>query len=383
MKTVLVADNINGGHHPIYRQAVAEALAENHFVLCAGPENAGAAISPWANGQNIRHISHKPTLTEKVLRRLQKELHSLVGIKNNSVLAAYKWAMLKKMVSTETGKIDHIVLLYADDYASPHTWVPAGFPPWSGLCINTTSLRKKRKKPAKAGTKEPLGGMRHAKTIYCLDSGIEKDLAALTGRPVVHFPDFADVSIVPSELSQALVNRCQGRPTLGVFGTLGGHKNISGALELARRMPNLNVLIAGPYFPQTMSRAERKRVERLKKLPNVIGHWEKVPTDQELNHLHSICCCLFAAYTGFDQSSNKLAKAAGLKVPLIVSEGTYMAEMTEAHYLGKVADPHGTYSMESALREIMAQGWQGGDGTGYLKGNSKEDLPSVLEKIWD
>lgn len=110
---------------------------------------------------------------------------------------------------------------------------------------------------------------------------------------------------------------------------------------------------------------------------NVTAFLEHLPHD-ELNELTSMCSVHFAAYHDFLHSSNKLIRSAAWRIPLVVSEGGYMAERVRNHRMGMVCDPSDPESISAAIDSALSmdrchRGWDE-----YADANSLEALRSSL-----
>jgi glycosyltransferase involved in cell wall biosynthesis len=165
---------------------------------------------------------------------------------------------------------------------------------------------------------------------------------------------------------------------VGIIGPVTSHKNIGEILSVAKMRDDLHFLIAGPCFPRSITSHERTLLATAVKQTNVTAFLEHLPHD-ELNELTAMCSVHFAAYHDFLHSSNKLIRAAAWRIPLVVSDGGYMAECVRSHRMGVVSDPSDLDAISAAIDSALSmdrahRGWDD-----YAKANSLEALRAALK----
>ena len=354
---VLFYDTAYLGHHAIWMAESVRALVDEQTgakVLYAFPHTLPVCAT---------HVAYREPASHKYLRRIQRH----TGL---PVYTAAKWRAISKLARQHL--VDRVILMYLDDLLNP-TFVPTIPFQWVGVYFHPRFIRK-------TSEPSPLGTLRSAscEAIYVLDDGVRADLAKQTGKPVFKIPDFC-----PTQCSGAtartklLSDQSCGRPIVGIIGPVTSHKNIGGILSVAKSRHDLHFLIAGPSFPRSVTTHERKLLADAVRQSNVTAFLEHLPHD-ELNEVTSMCSVHFAAYHDFLHSSNKLIRSAVWRIPLVVSEGGYMAESVRNHRMGMVCDPSDRESISAAIDNALSmdRGHRGWDE--YADANSLEALRSAL-----
>ncbi len=352
---LLLIDNVDLGHHPVYFRAVLEEL------LSLGVEVTYAF--PQQFKVNAQHINFKASKIDKIATRIEK----FCGL---PVATWLNWRKARKL--QQSAGADFVFFLYLDRYL--HSGLAYRFPvPWVGLYFHPHSLRR---------PSQSVGPWRqlketNAKFIYVLDEGVVEKLRSITGKPIFKFPDFSEGVVAACSCGERVRAQAAGRPIIGVLGALSQSKNILRALYLAEQNPQWHFVFAGPFFQQTFSREELAEITKRFSLPNVSVHLESM-ADENLNFLHSLSTVLYAPYLNFFHSSNKLTKACLFRTPIVVSKGYYMAEVVEHYGLGLSVDPFDLDELHGAIRRLLDSPLAEPDFDGYLAKNSRDALQSAV-----
>jgi len=354
---VLFFDEASLGHHAIWIEESVRALAD---------EETGAEVLyafPHALPVRATHVPYKEPASHKYLRRIQRYT-------GRPVYTTAKWRCLGRLVRRHA--VDRVILMYVDDLLNP-TFVPTVPFRWVGVYFHPRFIRK----PSELSPIETLRSP-SCEALYVLDGGVRVELAKQTGKPVFKIPDFCPTNCSgPTTKTKLLIEQAQGRPIVGIIGPVTSHKNIGGILTIAKRRDDLHFLIAGPFFPQSITSHERMLLADAVKQPNVTAFLEHLP-HEELNELTAMCSVHFAAYHDFLHSSNKLIRAAAWRIPLVVSEGGYMAECVRSHRMGVVCDPSDPDSISTAIDDALAMGRAHRGWEAYAEANSLEALRAAL-----
>lgn len=345
------------GHHSVWMEESVRALVD------ARPNAEVLYAFPHALPVNATHVAYKEPSNHKYIRRIQR----------HTGLPAYtfaKWRCLSRLVRQHA--VDRVILMYLDDLLNP-AFVPTVPFQWVGVYFHPRFIRR----PSESS---PIKTLRSpsCEALFVLDGGVRAELARQTGKPVFKIPDFCPTNCSgPTKKTELLANKASSRPIVGIIGPVTSHKNIGGILSVAQQRNNLHFLIAGPYFPQAITSHERSLLANAVKQTNVTAFLEHLPHD-ELNELTAMCSVHFAAYHDFLHSSNKLIRAAAWRIPLVVSDGGYMAECVKTHHMGVVCNPSDAYAISAAIDDalVLDRGHRGWDA--YAEANSLDALRTAL-----
>jgi hypothetical protein len=120
---VLLVDNTELGHHPIYFQIILEELLVIGFdVVYAYPRKLPG---------NAEHIAYKQNLADRLALRLQRLL-------DIPVASWLNWRRLERL--QRKARAERILLIYLDRYLF-NGYVHRASTPWSGLYFHPRSLR--------------------------------------------------------------------------------------------------------------------------------------------------------------------------------------------------------------------------------------------------
>ena len=175
--------------------------------------------------------------------------------------------------------------------------------------------------------------------------------------------DSTDISLpaaVPGWLT-TLEGNCRDRKVVCLVGAIHPRKGVRAFLKVAEILKEEAVcfVIAGEVlwgaFDSGTTRILRDAVEC-----GQAGHGnlfvldQRIPEEADFNWLVKWSTVCYLAYVGFDGSSNVLSKASAFGVPVIVSEGTILANACRQYNLGWVVDEDNEATIAEAVREAMA-----------------------------
>jgi glycosyltransferase involved in cell wall biosynthesis len=120
---------------------------------------------------------------------------------------------------------------------------------------------------------------------------------------------------------------------------------------------------------------------------NIWTHFVRIPDGPRLNGVLAACSALFAAYLDFPHSSNILTKAALLEKPVIVSEGSLMAERVRRFRLGELVPQGDVDATAAAIFRITRDpaSWiaqNNPDWAGYRSRHSFEALKGAFAEMF-
>lgn len=234
---------------------------------------------------------------------------------------------------------------------------------------------------------------RHCRALAVINEERQESARrALSGKPVLLFPDMTDDRVPEDETALAgkIRRAAGGRQVIGLFGELSYRKGIRAFCALLREAaqthPDWFFVLAGPLNEQTTySAGELQSLRSLvDALPpgNVLVELGRIPDGFEFNGAMAACDVIFAVYPDFPHSSNMLTKAALLRRPVVVNDGQVMARRVREYRLGAVVgDGENTGEIAAAIERLLAQGNAGADYDAYYARHSFEHLKATLREL--
>jgi hypothetical protein len=235
---------------------------------------------------------------------------------------------------------------------------------WSGLYLQGRAFHRmqgasesKRKQKAKV-----LFGSRRLVALGTLEPAIlELVRAAIPDLKVRLFPDTLEpvdaMEAEPAKRMRAtMLEKAGGRPIVSLLGFLQPSKGVELFLKAAcdPRLVDLSFFLGGPMQWHAFDESSRARVEKSMRLaPNLQTHLEQLP-EQLFNAAVGCSDVLVAAYRSFPYSSNVQVKAAQFHKPMIVTDGTLMAERCREYRLGETIREGDLESLVQAIRRLVS-----------------------------
>jgi len=380
--TLFLVDGIWTGHHPTYVKLFAATFLELGYgvtVLCPRPDEVAAWIGVQRPGDLDRF---------RAFTYVDPEFHPrLPGL----LRAAGRWRLTAAAVKRAGSGVlpDLVFFAHLDAYFAarlPGWLVDRLFPArWSGLYFGPERLRAPQHGAVR---RDGALGAAGCRSVALLDEGVAACLAReLGGRPVVPFPDVADLSPPDRSypLRQEMTSRAAGRRIVGLFGCIDKRKGTLTLLETAEQLANepFFFVLAGVFYRQTFSSEELARLDRFvaSRPENCLLHFGFIPDEAAFNALVEGCDIIYAAYHDFRHSSNLLTKAAFFRKPVIVSDGYCMAERVRRHNLGEVVADEGVSACIDAIRAAAGGRHWEPDADGYLQQHSLEALKQAAAEL--
>ncbi len=367
MKTIVIADPFQTGHHSTYLKYFAEAgLLNGWKVIVLGPD------------------------PEEIKDRIKLEIPDLFGkcyfIEYRDIYGSYnnlfslkqiwivinRWknlvSILEKVSYEHKLNIDMVFLPWLDSYISgfiitrifdqffPYKWGALYFHPLEALPV----LGKRARLVLSPSN---LFKSKKIKAIGLLVKSVVPILAEkYPNVKVLPFPDIADGSL-PEQKSNLLLdieNRGRGKFKVGLFGSLAKRKGILTLLKSIEKISSnsdLFFIIAGQLMENDFSEDELNLITNTVKKHNdkIFYYTNRLPEEADLNELMNGCDLIYAAYEEFYFSSNMLAKASIFKKPIIVSDNCYMADEVRKYEIGYVVPPADVESLIGLFMEIIAK----------------------------
>lgn len=270
--------------------------------------------------------------------------------------------------------------------------------PWAALCALTWRAPRRMRGTVlgriweKTGTAGPESAL--CRRIFCWRGESERFLRENVGPGKMEIvADSTDLRLpdgVPGWL-QGLADNLGPRKVVCLVGAVLPRKGVRAFLLAAQELIGhpVSFVIAGEVYWDSFDKATSSMLRRASDrgqegITNLFILDQRIEDEADLNWIvkHSTVCYL--AYVGFDGSSNVLSKAAAFNVPVIVSDGTVLADSCRQHDLGWVvpADDAGAVAaavLQALLEEKncrLARGF-----SGYSELHSEDALKVQLQKM--
>jgi hypothetical protein len=392
--TIALADTRWVGHHPTYFREFAGSLRRlGLFViaLCPQPEDLAAADTLHAarleapNGGLLTPLDNDPA----------------------STLVRW-WATRRALDDAEDAcgrRADLVFFPYLDSYLR---FLPSpGVPdlvlgrPWSGLYFRNQHLGHLSGSPG-ARFKQLAKGDRLLRSrralplVGVLDERFNDDLARQYGRTALPFPDITDETPPngPVPLAETLRALARGRPIIGLAGSLEKRKGLLTLLRTAEASAAAGddwfFAAVGTFADETFTAEERAWIETLRhRLSDSVFldmSRQRIPDGAPYNTIFSAFDVSWAAYEGFQGSSNTLTKAALFEKPVVATAGECIGARVETHTLGATFPECDHAAARDAIARVLAE-----EGTGqarrghdtYRRFHSRAHLDTTFAKLID
>lgn len=406
-KTVALADPRWYGHHPTYyKEFTASLLRLGHKViaLCRQPGELEPAVRETCDDLGIDFEQRV------VIAQLDDPDRAFIfpnKIDHDPISTVARWRCLRralKRAEADTGWLADLVFFpWLDSYLrfQPSKSLPSLMlgRPWAGLYFRNHHFN------SNGGILSAIAkgdrGLRNAgcRAVGVLDERFSERMEESSRHPVISFPDITDESD-PTELSplaRRVLEKAAGRKIIGMI-SLEKRKGFVTMLRIAEAVVQREdwfFVAAGTYCPETCNAEERAFVERIDRLANRDGALdnvsialpgERIADGDEFNSLIKSFDLIYAAYEGFQGSSNALTKAAVFEKPLLATRGECVGDRVEQFGMGLTIPEGDAAAGEAAIRHILA----GTDSAGaplrprfaeYRALHSRERLDHVFEEI--
>lgn len=345
MKTVVLIDPYQGGHHLMYLRLFSKAILELGYqvVACsADSEN----LDNWIVAQ--LHDSPELIKNFKTLTILENQPKRLFNLNLQPLNTLSRWYQAKKTIRQVIQLVDHhpdlVLFNWVDSYLS--RYIPASiidiiFPfPWFGICF-----QPKLDDPQKINHNHFFNFHQIFKAFYCqgvgvLDNEQTTKLQLQLNKKVITFPDITDEANPDFNFFVALdiKKKADGRKIIGLLGSLNKRKGLLNLLKASQQPSNEKYFFAfvGQLSHYTLQAEELEYIQKIRALnpSNCYFHFELIPDEPQFNALVNTCDILFAAYENFPYSSNILTKAAVFKKPLIATTGSCVGNRVHQFQMG-------------------------------------------------
>jgi hypothetical protein len=196
-------------------------------------------------------------------------------------------------------------------------------------------------------------------------------------------PDVADLELatqLPS-VAREIRSRAADRTIVLQIGTIAPHKGVMMLLDVIAKADPQRFFFAlvGEVYWRSFGNDERKLRNFYEQTPeNVVTYDGYMAEERDYNSLVAACDVVYAVYTDFNSSSNSLAKAAGLRRPILAARNSLMGERVVAHRIGLAAANDDVQEIIAALECLAATKDNGLNFNEYADRHSLGELKSVL-----
>ncbi len=237
---------------------------------------------------------------------------------------------------------------------------------WSGLYLQANAFRSPGRLAPGVDPKYPFKSLlKHERlgALAVLDEGVVVAVEELMGKQAVVFPEVTDEVITYTHpLGQRLSRFAGSSKVVLLIGHLKPSKGVITFLKAAANAGTKDLVFAfvGEVIWSEFTAAEKQFLERaMMELPNAFFHCMRVPDEAAYNAVINSCDVLFAAYHDFPHSSNSLTKGSLLKKPMIVTDGSLMAERVQRYRLGETVPQDDVRAIVEVIRKITddTSGW--------------------------
>jgi hypothetical protein len=349
VKTVVLIDPYQGGHHLMYLRLFSKAILELGYqvVACsADSEN----LDNWI----VAQLRESPELIKnfKTLTILEHPPKRLFDRNLQPLNTLSRWYLAKKTVRQVIQLVGHhpnlVLFNWVDSYLSryiPASLIDIIFPyPWFGICF-----QPKLDNIQKIKHNHFFDFHRIFKAFYCqgvgvLDNEQTAKLQLQLNKKVITFPDITD-EVKPDVnffVALDIKKKARGRKIIGLLGSLNKRKGLLNLMKASQQPGSEKYLFAfvGQLSHYTLQSEELEYIQRIRDLNplNCYFHFELIPDEPQFNALVNTCDILFAAYENFPYSSNILTKAAVFKKPLIATRGSCVGNRVLQFQMGLTID---------------------------------------------
>lgn len=403
-KTVVVADPRWFGHHPTYfLEFTASFLRLGHRVVAL-------TVQPEEFTEGAKLICKQMGLdfSEQVIVTKLKEparAYLRPGQDHDPVSAVLRWKFLKEAITRASReaalKIDFVFLPWLDSYLrfQPSTTLASQLAtPWSGLYFRNHHFGDSLGSVGRAAKGDRSLRNKHLVAVGVLDERFSAKMKAETGKDIIAFPDITDETPpqVPSPLSLEIMKAAAGRKIIGMVG-LERRKGLLTMLKIAQEVADSEewfFVAAGKYAEATFSEEEQAFVTAIQtkvitgELSNLYLELPGARVDDgaDFNSLIRTFDVIYAAYEGFQGSSNALTKGAIFKRPLIGTRGECVASRIEEFGMGLTIAEGNVDDGIAAIRQVLkGEDWEGNAlskrFTDYHSQHNRQRLDEVFAKL--
>ncbi|GAB7081070.1 hypothetical protein JCM14635_27430 [Megalodesulfovibrio paquesii] len=252
-------------------------------------------------------------------------------------------------------KPDFFFCMYTDIWLtfSP-AWMhsPARMPPWGGLRFCPF-------KGSAVGAEQYLATSVFRGLCFLDEHAVETYGRAFPGKTFAFVPDitYAELPDCQGEVVRQLLQKAAGRPIVLLCGSIESRKNVHHFCNAALKHVDSGFFFAivGQLQYSALSNDELDLLDSFAAMEHTFLHDVFFAQERDMNSVIHSAQFLFAAYKGFDQSSNMPSKAALFEKPILVSQGSLMHRRVEKYGIGLAIPEDDEDALLTALETLRAR----------------------------
>ncbi len=362
-KSIVLFDNLSGGHHETYVSIYAKNLLElGNKVLIFYPRDDIFLSLKKQYGDQIKIVKTNidfdaPVFKNKYLVIVSNILSTiLIWIKINSTIK-------KGIKELQEDRVDLVFFLWLDSFLNEflRCWMVNLFFKfkWAGLYFHPRDMRIDRRLLIFQKPNNILKS-KFCKFIAILDEGVVDKLSSCINKKVYVFPDVTDETIEQNnQLKNDILDKAKGRKIIGMFGGLSKYKGLLSLIETIKKADSKKYffIIAGKIIMHDFNEKEAKVIDNFlgNKPSNCLFIFERIASERSFNMLVDSCDILLAVYENFPHSSNILTKAALFNKFVITSNRYLMAERVKKFQLGICIEQENPTKLLGAIKALLQE----------------------------
>lgn len=398
LMTVALVDTRWGGHHPTYLREFTASLLRigaRVILLCQNPEEI---------------ISAQPVETTARVHG-QRFIHRNCGVidrrrDHDPASTLLRWratgTALRDAESASGWRADLVFFCYLDSYLrfAPFPQLPAILlgRPWCGLYFRNAHLAafngRSNKFLHRAAKGDGLLASPDCRAVCVLDERFNQTLATICGHPVISFPDMTDEA-APDPACPLVCEihaKAAGRKIIGMI-SMEKRKGLITLLRCAIRAHEREepwfFVATGPFLRETFTPEELVFCDEVTRRIKSGGinniHFdtrgERIQDGVPYNSLFTCFDLIWAAYEGFEGSSNALTKAAAFRKPVLATAGECIGGRVERHQLGRTFPEGDVAAALAAIHTALAAPNPESGFATYHQLHSRERLDEVFRSL--
>ncbi len=398
LPTVALADTRWAGHHPTYFTEMSASL------LRCGARVIAMCPEPGEVRENLARLGFSHLDGRLAAEKLNCRNHSFLGGSRDhdpltSILRWRETGRLLRRIETRTGwRADLVFFPYLDNYIrlAPFPSLPGLLlrRPWSGLYLRNHHLAQPSGPLHLAAKGDLLLRSPLCRAVCVLDERFNDRLSAISGHPVVDFPDITDESppLEAPPLAREIVAKAAGRKIIGLI-SMEKRKGLltllKAALAAHAKGEPWYFVATGPWPKFTFTSEEiafcedvNRRVES-GAIDNL--HFDtsgdRIPDGAIYNSLFTTFHLVWAAYEGFEGSSNALTKAAAFRIPVLATAGQCIGARVQKHHMGRTFPEGDIDACLAAIRAALSENTPEPDFQGYHARHSRDRLDEIFRSL--
>ncbi len=396
--TVALADTRWVGHHPTYFTGMSASL------LRCGARVIALCPEPGEVRENLARLGFSGLDERLAAEPLTCRNHSFLGASRDhdpltTILRWHKTGRLLRRIERRTGwRADLVFFPYLDNYLrlAPFPSLPGILlrRPWSGLYLRNHHLARSNGPLRLAAKGDRLLRSSLCRAVCVLDERFNDRLSAISGHPVVDFPDMTDETPPPETipLAREIATKAAGRKIIGLI-SMEKRKGLltllKAALAAHAKGEPWYFVAAGPWPKFTFAPEEIAFCEDVIRLVGS-GEIDNLHFDTSgarfsdgaiYNSLFTTFDLIWAAYEGFEGSSNALTKAAAFRIPVLATAGQCIGSRVQKHRMGRTFPEGDVDACLAAIRAALSENAPEPDFQGYHALHSRDRLDEIFRDL--